>query len=148
MGKYFIIGLLTLIVHIVLSVKFGKIAEERGHDALTYGCICFFLGVIGCCLVAALPDLHMQQMLSSIESKLNQLEGQVHNRQAAPDPEVPSQAATDPKPNISDKVLTPTVSANGEIICPTCNTKQMAGRKVCWSCGQKFIASQSDIPEE
>jgi len=37
-----------------------------------------------------------------------------------------------------DQAIVATEVSETEIVCPKCGTKQGKGRRVCWSCGQKF----------
>ena len=126
-----ILAIGLFVVHIIVSISFGGIAAEKGHST-SYGWACFFLGVIGYCWVAALPDLEMRQTLAEINSKLNREKSP--DKKCQPAPETPLTEKVDP----SAEAIVPIVSADNEIVCPVCGTKQMAGRKVCWSCGQKF----------
>ena len=134
-----LISITILIVQIWFCTVFAEIAEKKGYSKVSYGCVCFFLGIIGYCLVAALPDLYIRETISTIEQKIEQLGKSL----AIPTPE---NAATPPIPPIkstnattSENPLLPISCNDGEIICPTCNTKQRADRKVCWSCGQTFL---------
>ncbi len=131
-----ILAIGLFVFHIIVSISFGGIAAEKGHST-SYGWACFFLGVIGYCWVAALPDLEMRQTLAEINSKLSSVKFPAEIYQSTP--EVPSNTPLAEKADPSVEALAPIVSAEKEIVCPVCGTKQMAGRKVCWSCGQKFI---------
>ncbi len=123
------------VVHIIISIAFGGIAAEKGHST-SYGWACFFLGVVGYCWVAALPDLEMRQTLAEINSKLSRANSPAEICQSAP--KVPVNTPLAEKADPSAEALSPIVSADNEIVCPVCGTKQPASRKVCWSCGQKF----------
>ena len=139
-GGYIFLGLIALVIHIALCVFCGRLAEEKGYSSTTYCLLCIFFGVIGFCIVAALPDLEMRKTLSSIEHKLWQKQS------------TPAQSATKEQPCMNHGVLvssaseeerlTPiaTIAAeDGEILCPACGTKQKSTRKICWNCGQKFL---------
>lgn len=127
-----ILAIFFFVVHIIVSIQFGEIAAQKGHTN-SYGWACFFLGVIGCCWVAALPDLQMRQALAEINDKLKSAKSPDEERQPAP--ETPLLEKTDPSPD----AIAPIATAEGNITCPVCGTTQMTNRKVCWSCGQKFI---------
>ena len=61
------IGWIALIVgfviQLVFAVKYGQCAEDKGHDRTVYFWICLIFGIVGYCLVAALPDLCIRNML-------------------------------------------------------------------------------------
>lgn len=57
MGWYIFLGIIALIVNVAFSMKFAEIAEDKGYNGTPYGLLCFFFGVVGYCMVAALPDL-------------------------------------------------------------------------------------------
>ncbi len=137
MGVYVVIGIVALVVQIVISIKFAGIAEDKGYDGTPYGFLCFFLGVIGYCMVAALPDLKAEEQRREILAKLNKLE--------SPDPQAaPAQAkkaatlAPAPTQKIADGATVHAEIRDGEKVCPKCGTAQTAERKVCWSCGARF----------
>ena len=146
MGVIVLTGIIALVIQIVVSMKFASIAEEKGYDGTNYGLLCFFLGVIGCCMVASLPDLKMQNTLSDIIRKLDKIHSQVVIQNcAAPatEPSAPTPPANNNnKSDVPTSVVTPATLADGDIICPTCGTKQLSTRKVCWSCGQKFNSNE------
>ena len=73
-----------LFIHIGICVKFATIATDKGHSGLAYGLLCFFFTIIGYCLVAALPDLKMQEKLNDITRKLDNIHSQVYQRQSVP----------------------------------------------------------------
>ena len=144
MGIYVFIGLIALVVHIFMCVQFGGIAAEKGYDSTTYTLLCVFFGVIGYCLVVALPDKEVRNSLESIESNLRKIVSQAPKAPA----NVPTVASTAPvqsnfNPSVASEALstpTSTIAAeDGDIICPNCGTKQRSSRLVCWNCGQHFI---------
>ena len=53
---YFFLGIIYLIISIALCAKFNMIANEKGYYGMSYFWLCFFLGLPGMILVAALPD--------------------------------------------------------------------------------------------
>jgi formate-dependent nitrite reductase membrane component NrfD len=46
--------IIFFVIDINVSVKFEEIAKEKGHQG--YFWWCFWLGIIGYCMVIALPD--------------------------------------------------------------------------------------------
>lgn len=44
-----------IIINAIIAVKFGEIAEIKGHSG-SYGWWVFFFGIIGIIMVAVLPD--------------------------------------------------------------------------------------------
>ena len=63
---YIIIGLIYLVYSIAISVKFNLIANDKGYYGTTYFWCCFFLGIPGMILVAALPDISSSYSPSKI----------------------------------------------------------------------------------
>ena len=51
-----LIAAVFLIIHIGLCIKFNSIANDKGYYGMTYFWVCFFLGIAGMILVAALPN--------------------------------------------------------------------------------------------
>lgn len=47
--------IIFIIIRIIIAVKFGEIAEIKGHSS-SYGWWVFFFGIIGIIMVAVLPD--------------------------------------------------------------------------------------------
>lgn len=47
--------IIFIIIRIIIAVKFGEIAEIKGHSS-SYGWGVFFLGIIGIIMIAMLPD--------------------------------------------------------------------------------------------
>ena len=66
MGWYIFGGIVALII----AGKFANIASEKGYSAGKYGWLCFFLGPIGWCMVAALPDLILHDKVDRIHERL------------------------------------------------------------------------------
>ena len=144
-GFIVLTSIAALGIQIVISMKFASIAEEKGYNGTNYGLLCFFLGLIGCCMVASLPDLTMQEKLNDITRKLDKIDSQAVTQNSAAtvtEPSQPTPPANHNKPNMPTGVLAPTILEDGNIICPTCGTKQLSTRKVCWSCGQKFNSNE------
>lgn len=45
-----------LVIDILISLEFHKVAIEKGYSRMKYFWMCFFLGIVGYLLVIALPD--------------------------------------------------------------------------------------------
>ena len=56
MGWIILGAIMGLVLNIIFSIMFQNAAEEKGWMSKKYFWLCFFFGVIGYCLVAALPD--------------------------------------------------------------------------------------------
>ena len=67
MFLYFLVAVIALAISIVLCSTFARIAAAKGYSYQKYFGICFFLGMIGYIMVAALPD---DQLLSQIEQAI------------------------------------------------------------------------------
>ena len=145
-GGYIFFGLIALVCHIALCYFCGSLAEEKGHSSSSYCLLCIFFGVIGFCIVAALPDLKMRETLSGIEYKLRQLQSQSAQPPVEPVSNTQVQHSMNSSvlasPAGAEERLTPIVTIaaeDGDIICPSCSTKQKSSRRICWNCGQKFL---------
>lgn len=57
---------IVLIIHIAIATTFADYAEQKGHNKTPYFWACFFLGVAGYCMVAALPDLVLYNKISEL----------------------------------------------------------------------------------
>lgn len=67
---YILILVAVLAIHFYLASKAGEIADDKGYDGDKWKWICFWLGLSGYILVAAMPNLTMQATLKNIEEKL------------------------------------------------------------------------------
>ena len=66
-----ILGLIiALVIQACIAREFSSIAEEKGYNATSYFWLCFLFGVIGYCMVAALPDLTLHDKIDHL-SKSN-----------------------------------------------------------------------------
>lgn len=55
---YLIVLAVVLYINHLIATMFFDIAEKKGHHERKYYWLSFLLGVVGYCLVAALPDLY------------------------------------------------------------------------------------------
>lgn len=67
---YILILVAVLAICFYLASKAGEIADDKGYDGDKWKWICFWLGLVGYILVAAMPNLTMQATLKNIEAKL------------------------------------------------------------------------------
>ena len=70
MGWYIVGAIVGLAIDILICIYFADIAEEKGHSKIKYFFICFFLGILGCARVAALPDMVLYTKVADLEGKL------------------------------------------------------------------------------
>ncbi len=68
MGWYILIAVIVLFIHGAIASTFADYAAQKGYDKSPYFWACFFLGVAGYCMVAALPDLVLYSKLDEIAS--------------------------------------------------------------------------------
>ena len=62
----FIAGIVIVIaIYLTICTRFAMIADDKGYSGNAYFWVCFFLGIIGYIMVAALPD---QAMYTSIQN--------------------------------------------------------------------------------
>ena len=65
MEWYFIVtAIVGLIIHIALASLFAGYAETKGYEKGAFFALCFFFGVIGYCVVGALPDKVLYEMIA------------------------------------------------------------------------------------
>jgi len=64
MGWIIVAGIVGLCISIWIATEFYFIAVEKGHKSIRYFCYCFFFGILGWCMVAALPDRNKAYMAS------------------------------------------------------------------------------------
>lgn len=124
-GIFYLLVIVTaLVIQYFVAKKFQECAEEKGYDGSSYFWLCFLLGVIGYCMVAALPDLYLRDKAEKILRKLD-------NRaaQAQAQPPISGSSASGPQGNA--------VSADaGTWICEYCNATNSANYSQCKKCGQ------------
>ena len=118
MGWKLLIVAIALIIHIAIATTFAEYAEQKGYDKSPYFWACFFLGVAGYCMVAALPDLVLYSKINEIASNT-----------------VP--APTHITPSKSTKIPTATAIAteNKTWICGKCKTENSMNYGQCKKCG-------------
>ena len=63
----FVIGFVWLVTTFVISGIHADFACEKGYDWYKAFWLCFFLGLPGCFLVAARPDLNAREKVKSLE---------------------------------------------------------------------------------
>ena len=59
-----------ILIDYFLAVQAAKIAEEKGYEPKGCKWVCFFFGIIGYILVAAMPDLKTREVLEKISAQL------------------------------------------------------------------------------
>lgn len=160
MNLIVLFAIIALAIQIYFSMTFAEIATKKGYNGATYGWLCFFFSVVGYCLVIALPDLNKEQAFESAINKLSQqnvklqltldrierMLNQQDAKSAQPDVEDTTPTPVEEKKATADATtpVVPLIGDDDTIVCPACNAKQGAGRKVCWSCGQKFVANETE----
>lgn len=74
-GLIFLICLISITVELVIAYfaarKFEEIAEMKGHSG--YFAWCFWLGIIGWCMVIALPDRSNKTAEKAVDESLPEL---------------------------------------------------------------------------
>ena len=93
MGWYIFAGIVGLIINSAVSMKFANLAEEKGYSGGGYFWLCFFLGTIGYCVVAALPDAQLHQEILELREQLRNMP---NSEKANADPNPPAQSNSRP----------------------------------------------------
>ncbi len=118
MGWQLLIVAIVLIIHIAIATTFADYAAQKGYDKSPYFWACFFLGVAGYCMVAALPDLVLYSRLNEIAS--NTVPAPTHITPTGI-PQIPTATAT--------------VTENRTWICGKCKTENSMNYGQCKKCG-------------
>lgn len=112
---WYILGLIVvLIIQIAIASKFSSIAEDKGYDGSPYFWACVFLGVIGYCMVAALPDLTLYRKINNLTNP-----GSTTNKSASP-----------------GSTISKSVTGSKTWTCKNCNTENSAVFASCQTCGK------------
>ncbi len=132
---YIIIWVVALFIQYFIAKQFESVAADKGYQGSRFFHLSFWLGLPGWLLVISLPDRgkHSSYENNTSSEPTKDSTPVVSN---TPDPLI------SPLPTESNKgtAVPPKSAVDGEIICPSCGTKQLANRKLCWNCGQKFSA--------
>lgn len=124
-GIFYLLVIITaLVIQYFVAKKFQECAEEKGYDGSSYFWLCFLLGVIGYCMVAALPDLYLRDR---VEKVLRKLDSQTAQAQAQPT--VSGNSGSVPG-------RTPAASEPGTWICEHCYATNSTNYSQCKKCGQ------------
>ena len=68
MANIFLVCIVTVIINIIIGMKFQEIAVMKGHEE-NYFWYCFFLGIIGALMVIALPDKNLYGLIKNSQEK-------------------------------------------------------------------------------
>ena len=69
----YIIGITIVItIYLTICTRFAMIADDKGHSGTPYFWVCFFLGIIGFIMVAALPDLTTYRAIQDLKNNCSQ----------------------------------------------------------------------------
>lgn len=127
MGWYILIGIIALIIQIAFSIKFAECAETKGHDRISYFCLCLFFGAVGYLLVAALPDYNLRYQVNVIAH--NGTTTPNNNNQKKSQTQTQTTFAT---PSTKKAVITD----KGTWICGNCNAENNINYGQCKKCGK------------
>lgn len=66
-----VVGLLAgmITIYVLITNAYAKCAQEKGYEKRKYFWLCFFFGMIGYVVVAALPDKALNDRLNVLLSK-------------------------------------------------------------------------------
>lgn len=115
--------LIVLAINFAFAVYAGGVAEEKGYIKGNWIAACFFFGIVGYILLAALPDLEARAMLKRIEMKLSTNGSNVTM--------LPISDSTSQK-----KTSAVTWNTKGEWKCPQCGTLNQRNALFCKGCGE------------
>lgn len=69
---YFFIAIVALVINIIICTKFADIAADKGYSHSSYFWCCFFLGITGYIMVAALPDATLRNRIQTQNNAISQ----------------------------------------------------------------------------
>lgn len=132
---YILIVVVALALDYYLALKAGEIACDKGYEGNKWKWTCFWLGLVGYILVAAMPNLTMQATLKNIEEKLmkdgNDSRFLNNNSNGA----MKSFSEMTPlAPLTSDSSQEKTVERDGWV-CKMCSTRNADYDDYCKGCG-------------
>lgn len=104
---YFLIVIVYLIIDYLIAREFYNIAGKKGHYEKKYLWITFMFGIIGYCMVIALPDRGSEKEKNFI---------------------------AEPTPVVSKSVSASIDNSNDVICCNYCGTDNPKGAKICKKC--------------
>lgn len=93
---YILVAIVALVINIIICTKFADIAADKGYSHSSYFWCCFFLGITGYIMVAALPDLSLYSAIREVEKKTN-----------APKSNTPASPSAPRSPNYNVSAHTP-----------------------------------------
>lgn len=133
-----VVVLTVQVINAAFAVYAGGVAEEKGYSNVKWGVVCFFFGIVGYSLLAALPDLETRAMLKRIEMKLST---NGSNATMLPISDSTSQKKKSAVTPISDstsqkKTSAVTWNTKGEWKCPRCGTLNQRDALFCKDCGE------------
>ncbi len=132
---YILILIAVLAICFYLASKAGEIADDKGYDGDKWKWICFWLGLVGYILVAAMPNLTMQATLKNIEAKLMKDGNDSHSSNNSSNSTMKSLSEMTPlAPLASDSPQEKKVERDGWV-CKICNTRNADHDDFCNGCG-------------
>ncbi len=63
----FVVVIGSILINFLIANEFDSIAKQKGHFNQKYFWYCFFLGIIGCLMVIALPNISSKAKTNSDE---------------------------------------------------------------------------------
>ncbi len=104
---YFLLVIVVLIIDYLIAREFYNIARKKGHYEKKYLWLSFLLGIIGHCMVIALPDRGSEEKKNFI---------------------------AEPTPVVSKSVSASIDNGNGVVCCNYCGTDNPKGATMCKKC--------------
>ena len=129
-----IFAILLIILQYYIAKQFQATAADKGYKHSRYFHLCFWCGIVGYILVAALPDRCKDNAKTPNQEYIpNGIVDQTDLAHDLPDPDEDAF----PAQTIGGTYSLPRGENN--IMCTTCRRIQFKGNRVCNKCGATFI---------
>lgn len=129
-----ILLILFIILQYYIAKQFESTAADKGYKHSRYFHLCFWFGIVGYILVAALPDRGKDNAKTPNQAYIP---NGVVAHMDSPDERSDSDEDAFPAQPIGGTYAIPRGENN--IMCTTCRRIQFKGNRVCNKCGATFI---------
>lgn len=131
--------IIILLVSFFVANRFYEIACMKGHYDRAFFWYTFLLFPIGALMVIALPDRKVS--VASVQVPFSSKVSKSAHEKVVPDKltatfDVPAGSKTTEQP------IAHVEQTDDMMTCSLCGCVQKTGRRICWSCGAKFVQDE------